>query len=51
MAADRKRAIAVTGASRGIGAAIAGLAGKRGYAVCVNYARSRDAADPTEPPG
>ena len=35
----------VTGAGRGIGAAIAGLAGKRGYAVCVNYARSRDAAE------
>jgi NAD(P)-dependent dehydrogenase (short-subunit alcohol dehydrogenase family) len=35
----------VTGAGRGIGAAVAGLAGKRGYAVCVNYARSRDAAE------
>ena len=35
----------VTGAGRGIGAAIAALAGKRGYAVCVNYARSRDAAE------
>jgi NAD(P)-dependent dehydrogenase (short-subunit alcohol dehydrogenase family) len=27
----------VTGASRGIGAAVARLAAKRGYAVCVNY--------------
>jgi NAD(P)-dependent dehydrogenase (short-subunit alcohol dehydrogenase family) len=27
----------VTGASRGIGAAIARLAAKRGYAVCINY--------------
>jgi NAD(P)-dependent dehydrogenase (short-subunit alcohol dehydrogenase family) len=35
----------VTGAGRGIGAAVAELAGKRGYAVCVNYARSRDAAE------
>jgi NAD(P)-dependent dehydrogenase (short-subunit alcohol dehydrogenase family) len=39
------RVAVVTGAGRGIGAAIAGLAGKRGYAVCVNYARSRDAAE------
>jgi NAD(P)-dependent dehydrogenase (short-subunit alcohol dehydrogenase family) len=31
----------VTGASRGIGAAIAKLAGQRGYAVCVNYANSK----------
>ena len=35
----------VTGASRGIGAAIAELAGKRGYAVCVNYSRSGEAAE------
>jgi NAD(P)-dependent dehydrogenase (short-subunit alcohol dehydrogenase family) len=35
----------VTGASRGIGAATARLAGERGYAVCVNYLRNRDAAD------
>jgi NAD(P)-dependent dehydrogenase (short-subunit alcohol dehydrogenase family) len=27
----------ITGGSRGIGAATADLAGKRGYAVCVNY--------------
>lgn len=35
----------VTGASRGIGAAVARLAAARGYAVCVNYARSREAAE------
>jgi NAD(P)-dependent dehydrogenase (short-subunit alcohol dehydrogenase family) len=35
----------VTGASRGIGAAIARLAGVRGYDVAVNYSRSRDKAD------
>jgi len=35
----------VTGASRGIGAAVARMAGARGYAVCVNYASNRDAAD------
>ena len=35
----------VTGASRGIGAATARLAAERGYAVCVNYLRNRDAAD------
>ncbi len=35
----------VTGASRGIGAAIARQAGKQGYAVCVNYMRSKEAAD------
>jgi NAD(P)-dependent dehydrogenase (short-subunit alcohol dehydrogenase family) len=33
-------ALIVTGASRGIGAAIATLAGERGYAVAVNYATS-----------
>lgn len=35
----------VTGASRGIGAATARLASERGYAVCVNYLRNREAAD------
>ncbi len=35
----------VTGAGRGIGAAIAKLAGARGYDVCVNYARSKAAAE------
>jgi NAD(P)-dependent dehydrogenase (short-subunit alcohol dehydrogenase family) len=37
--------IVVTGASRGIGAATAILAGARGYAVCVNYRRDRAAAE------
>jgi NAD(P)-dependent dehydrogenase (short-subunit alcohol dehydrogenase family) len=35
----------VTGGSRGIGAATAVLAGKRGYAVCVNYLHNRTAAE------
>jgi NAD(P)-dependent dehydrogenase (short-subunit alcohol dehydrogenase family) len=34
----------VTGASRGIGAAIAALAGERGYAVAVNFSTSADEA-------
>jgi NAD(P)-dependent dehydrogenase (short-subunit alcohol dehydrogenase family) len=37
--------LVVTGASRGIGAATARLAGARGYAVCVNYRANRTAAD------
>jgi len=35
----------VTGGSRGIGAAVARMAARRGYAVCVNYHSRRDAAD------
>nr|NIS72576.1 SDR family NAD(P)-dependent oxidoreductase [Pseudomonadota bacterium] len=35
----------VTGASRGIGAAIAQLAGRRGYKVCVNYHHRADRAE------
>jgi NAD(P)-dependent dehydrogenase (short-subunit alcohol dehydrogenase family) len=35
----------VTGASRGIGAAVARQAGRRGYRVCVNYLSSEKAAD------
>jgi NAD(P)-dependent dehydrogenase (short-subunit alcohol dehydrogenase family) len=35
----------VTGGGRGIGAATARLAAARGYAVCVNYLRNRDAAE------
>jgi NAD(P)-dependent dehydrogenase (short-subunit alcohol dehydrogenase family) len=35
----------VTGASRGIGAAVARLAGRRGYRVCVNFLASEEAAD------
>jgi NAD(P)-dependent dehydrogenase (short-subunit alcohol dehydrogenase family) len=38
-------ALVVTGASRGIGASVARLAGARGYAVCVNYRANRGAAD------
>src|SRR5262245_55024547 len=38
-------AIVVTGASRGIGAATARLAGERGYGVCVNYRQNREAAE------
>lgn len=38
-------ALIVTGASRGIGAATARLAAARGYAVCVNYHSSREAAE------
>ena len=36
----RHRMVIVTGASRGIGAAVARLAGGRGYAVAVNYSSS-----------
>jgi NAD(P)-dependent dehydrogenase (short-subunit alcohol dehydrogenase family) len=35
----------VTGASRGIGAATARLAAQRGYSVCVNYLKNREAAE------
>jgi NAD(P)-dependent dehydrogenase (short-subunit alcohol dehydrogenase family) len=35
----------ITGGGRGIGAAAARLAAKRGYAVCVNYLRDRASAD------
>jgi NAD(P)-dependent dehydrogenase (short-subunit alcohol dehydrogenase family) len=37
--------VLITGASRGIGAATARLAGERGYSVCVNYRSNRDAAE------
>jgi len=37
--------VIVTGASRGIGAATAMLAGERGYAVCVNYVARAEAAE------
>ena len=42
---DVKKVIVITGASRGIGAATARLAGARGYAVCVNYLKNQAAAD------
>jgi NAD(P)-dependent dehydrogenase (short-subunit alcohol dehydrogenase family) len=37
--------VIVTGGSRGIGAATAILAGAKGYTVCVNYRRNREAAE------
>lgn len=40
-----QQVLLVTGASRGIGAATAKLAARRGYAVAVNYTSRRDAAD------
>ena len=39
------RVLLVTGGGRGIGAATARLAAKRGYAVCVNYLRDKGAAE------
>lgn len=39
-----KQVLLVTGAARGIGAAVARLAATRGYAVCVNYRENADAA-------
>lgn len=41
---DMQKVMIVTGASRGIGAAVARLAGRQGYAVCVNYRENREAA-------
>jgi NAD(P)-dependent dehydrogenase (short-subunit alcohol dehydrogenase family) len=38
-------ALIITGASRGIGAATARLAGAAGYSVCVNYRRNQAAAE------
>ncbi|MDD7910081.1 MULTISPECIES: SDR family oxidoreductase [Pseudovibrio] len=37
--------VVITGASRGIGAATAVLAAKRGFSVCVNYTSNEEAAD------
>ena len=39
------KVLMITGASRGIGAATATLAAARGYSVCVNYRRNREAAE------
>lgn len=45
MSSEMQNVLIITGGSRGIGAATAKLAAARGYAVCVNYHRSRPAAD------
>ena len=41
----RRRTVLVTGGSRGIGAATAWKCAQQGWAVAVNYARDRDAAE------
>jgi len=41
---DNKRAVIVTGASRGIGTATARLLGAQGYPVAVNFVKNEDAA-------
>ena len=45
MTAAMRKVVLVTGGGRGIGAATALLAARRGYAVAVNYLRDADAAD------
>ncbi len=45
MIARLKPVLIVTGASTGIGAATARMAGQHGYAVCVNYRRSTEEAE------
>jgi NAD(P)-dependent dehydrogenase (short-subunit alcohol dehydrogenase family) len=42
---ENPQVLIVTGASRGIGAATARLAAKRGFAVCVNYLRQQREAE------
>jgi NAD(P)-dependent dehydrogenase (short-subunit alcohol dehydrogenase family) len=42
---NRAGVMIITGGGRGIGAATARLAAKKGYAVCVNYLRDRTAAE------
>lgn len=41
---EQKRCLVITGASRGIGAAVARLSGTRGYPVAVNFAKDEAAA-------
>ena len=43
--AKAERSLLVTGGSRGIGAAVCRLAAQRGYAVAVNFAANKQAAD------
>lgn len=45
MTAAMRKVVLVTGGGRGIGAATALLAARRGYAVAVNYLRDAEAAD------
>ena len=45
MSTVTRKVVLVTGGSRGIGAATALLAARRGYAVAVNYVRDAEAAD------
>jgi 3-oxoacyl-[acyl-carrier protein] reductase len=45
MLADNPKVVLVTGASRGLGAAIAKDIGSHGHKVIVNYAGSKDKAD------
>jgi NAD(P)-dependent dehydrogenase (short-subunit alcohol dehydrogenase family) len=45
VSAQAARVMVVTGGGRGIGAATSRLAAQRGYTVCVNYLRNRDAAE------
>ncbi|MBZ6074798.1 glucose 1-dehydrogenase [Microvirga puerhi] len=43
--ASQRPIVLITGASRGIGAAVAQLAAQRGYDVAINYRSERDAAE------
>ena len=45
MASMTREAVIVTGAGRGIGAAVARLVGANGFPVVVNYAKNKSAAD------
>ncbi len=42
---ERRQVLVVTGGSRGIGAAVARMGARQGYAVCVNFRDRADAAD------